>query len=399
MNVVPRLLFITNEPPQTGAAGSIILFRLLAEYPSDRLVVVTNRDRPAGSERLGCRYEFFPLKIDRLKNTRIWKWRTILRCLGATRFLQTSKLQALIGGFSPDLVLTVMQDSWYYELAARVAWRLGKPLVAFGHDLAHGFEPVPEILRASQFAKDRRFLKQCAAKLCVSRGMVRFFEQEFDVPASVLSPPRSATPISQSPERCRVLKTPGRLTLGYAGGLHYGYGEQMLAMLPVLRETGTVVEICGPEPTGHLRILGEAPDVFRFNGYFSPPEAAWSVLLERCDVLLQPYLNPPGPHHLQYQTHFPSKLGDCLALGIPILITGPADASGVEWCLAHPGSAVCVTDPGHAPLREALRGLRDSSKLRTDIARAGQKYGEDEFLLSRLQNDLKKHLLDCLPAQ
>lgn len=396
MSWLPRILFITNEAPQTGAAGSIILFRLLNDYPADRLWVVTNRQQPTGSERLACRYDFLPLKVDRLNNTRFWKWRAALRCLGLTKLLGTGRVKAKLGGFAPDLVVTVMQDSWYYEFAAKVARELDKPLAMFGHDLAHGFEPVPSPFRPLQLARDRKFLTQCAAKLCVSEGMVHFFKREFGVDASVLYPPRSATPVSQAPELCRSLKNPGRLTLGYAGGLHYGYGEQMLAMLPVFRETGTVVEVYGPEPTGHLSALKDASDVFHFNGYLSPPEAAWSALAERCDVLLQPYLNPPANHHLQYQTHFPSKLGDCLALGIPVLITGPADASGVAWCLAHPDSAVCVTDPSPAALRAALEELKKSPDLRVSIAKSGQIHSIHDFLLSDLQHDLNQNLMDCI---
>jgi glycosyltransferase involved in cell wall biosynthesis len=395
MSELPRLLVISNEAPQTGAAGSIILFRLFANYPAENILVVTNRPEPAGCERLPCRYDFLPLRIDQLNNTRFWKWKAALRAAGAAGLLGTSKLELLSAAFKPDLVVTVMQDSWYYEFAAKVARRIGKPLIMFGHDLAHGFEPVPAMFRRRQLARDRKFLTQCAAKLCVSEGMVRFFEREFGVAASVLYPPRSAEPVHQSPEFCRTLKTPGRLTLGYAGGLHYGYGEQMLAMLPVLRETGTIVEMFGPLPGGNLAVLKEATDVFHFNGYLSPPEAAWRALLDRCDALLQPYLNPPGGHHLQYQTHFPSKLGDCLALGIPLLITGPADASGVKWCLDHPGTALCVVDPRPERLKDALKTLRDDADARMRIATGGQEHGEADFLPCNLQLELHRRLLSC----
>lgn len=390
----PRLLFITNEPPQTGAAGSIIFFRLLGDYPPDRMLVVTNRVPAGGIERLPCRYEFLSLKVDRLNNTRFGHWKPSLRCLGATAWLRTKDIMARLGDFKPDLVVTLMQDSWYYEYAAKVARCMGKPMVMFGHDLAHGFEPVPAWLRGRQFARDRNFLNQCAAKLCVSEGMVHFFKKEFDVQAVVLYPPRSPDPVSQSPEKCRILKCPGRLTLGFAGGLHYGYGEQLLAMLPVLRETGTRVEMFGPLPSGFVSALKEATDVFHFNGYLSPPEAAWQAILGSCDALLQPYLNPPGNHHLQYQTHFPSKLGDCLSLGLPLLITGPADASGMEWCLSHPGAALCVTATDPSTLREALLKLKLNHDLRIQLAANGQRLGASFFAPTPLKKRLNEILQD-----
>jgi glycosyltransferase involved in cell wall biosynthesis len=397
MSDLPRILFITNEAPQTGAAGSIILFRLFKEYPADRLLVVTNSLQPSGSDRLSCRYEFLQLKLDLLKNTRFSEWRFIMRSLGASRLLGTSGLESLLVGFVPDVVVTVMQDSWYYDFAAKMAQRLRKPLIVFGHDLSHTFEPLPVVFRRRQLARDREFLTQCAVKLCVSEGMVRFFQQEFGVSSSVLYPPRSAHPINQSPELCRSLKTSGRLTIGFTGGLHYGYGQQLLEMLPIFRETRTFVEVFSPMPTASLDALKEASDVFKFNGYLSPPEAASLEILQRCDVLIQPYLmNPPENCRLHYQTHFPSKLGDYLSMGIPLLITGPPDASGMAWCLEHSGSALCVTDPNPAALRHALQLLKKDQELRVDIARGAQSLAREHFSLGALQTQLRNHLVKAV---
>ena len=170
---------------------------------------------------------------------------------------------------------------------------------------------------------------------------------------------------------CRTLKRPRHLTLGYAGGLHYGYGEQIAAMVPVLRATNTRLEIFGPTPSGNLAGLNDATDVLCFHGYAPTPEEAWAGLLARCDAVLLPYLNPPGGHHLQYQTHFPSKLGDMLALGVPLLITGPADASGVTWCQSNGLSEGVVTD--QSAFEAMLSKLSESAGLRIGLADQAKK--------------------------
>ncbi|MBW8782060.1 MAG: glycosyltransferase [Verrucomicrobia bacterium] len=367
---LPRILFLSNEAPHTAAAGAIIFHRLLQDYPADKLLVVTNSTLPTESGRLTCRYESLKLPVDRLNRTRLAHWRPILRALGGSALPRLGRVDALLRGFMPDVVVTLMQDSWFYDFAARYARARKLPLLLFIHDLAHGFEPVPSSLKELQLRRDRAVFQQAARRLCVSPGMTSHFQREFGIESEVCLPPRSDAPPTQDPEACRLLKTPGRLTLGYAGGLHYGYGEQLLQMLPILRETGTVVELFGSLPSGKVAALRNATDVLHFNGYSSSPEQAWCELLARCDAVLQPYLNPPGEHHLQYRTHFPSKLGDCLSLGLPLLITGPADASGVVWCLDHPGCALTVTSPGDLPA--ALKRLRNDADVRVMIARAAQ---------------------------
>ncbi len=368
----PRLLFITNEPPQTTGAGSIIFYRLFQHYPSDRIRVVTNAEIASAEKRLRCHYIHLPLMADRLNRTRFWLWRAGLRALGAPSAVRLRRIDRAAGEFRPDVVISLMQDPWYYDVATRYARQRRRPLILFIHDVPAGFAPVWPWLRPQQRRRDAEVYRQAFARLCVSPGMVAHFSASFQAEGEVLLPPRSDTPVSQSASACEQLKRPGTLTLGYAGGLHYGYGEQLMQMLPLLRETKTVVEVFGPMPGGHLSPLREASDVFRFNGYISPPEAAWQLLIDRCDVVLQPYLDPPGPHESQYRTHFPSKLGDCLSLGLPLLITGPSYASGVRWCAERPNAALIVTDPSPAAVLDAISRLKQEGQLRVKLAEKAQ---------------------------
>ena len=369
---LPRVLFLTNGAPHSAGAGAIVLQRLFSDYPPDRLLVVTNRLPPDGAGRLPCRYERLALAVDRFNRTRFWLWRPALRALGASRLPAIRRVDACLDGFRPQIVATLMQDSWYYDLAARYARRGGLPLVLFVHDLPDGFEPVAPWLKAAQQRRDAAVYRQAVHRFCISVPMRDHFRGQFDTDGEVLLPPRSDTPVVQTPDHCRRLKIPGRLTLGYAGGLHYGYGEQLLRMLPALHATGIRLELFGPTPAGAVAVLRESTDVFHFNGYISPPEEAWRRILEKCDAVLQPYLDPPGEHARQYRTHFPSKLGDALSLGLPLLITGPADASGVTWCRRHSDCALHAAGPAPESLVAALLRLRDEPALRIELARRAQ---------------------------
>ena len=395
---LPRVLFLTSEAPHTAAAGAIVFHRLFRDYPADRLLVVTNTPAPAGAGRLDCTYATMPLAVDRLNRTRFWPWRTAARVLGGASLIRLARVDRVLAGFIPDIVVTLMQDSWYYDLAARYARARGLPLVLFIHDVASGFEPVAAWLQPRQRKRDAAIYRQAARRLCISRGMADYFQREFGAAGEVLAPPRADDTPAQAPENCRRLKQGNRLTLGYAGGLHYGYGEQLLQMLPVLRRTGTAVEIFGPPPGGKLEALRAAGDVLHFHGYAPTPEEAWRGLLTRCDALLQPYLNPPGGHERQYLTHFPSKLGDCLASGLPLLVTGPAGASGMAWCLDHPGCALTVTSPEPTALDAALRRLNAEPELRVTLARAAQHHAAS-FDPAPLRAQLYALLSDVAPAR
>lgn len=391
---LPRVLFLANEAPHTAAAGAIFFHRLFRDYPTDRLLVVSNALLPADAGRLACRYATLPLIVDRLNRTRFWPWRPALRALGGPELINLHRVDRALGGFQPDVVVTLMQDSWYYDLAARYARQRGLPLILFIHDVASGFEPVAPWLRDRQRQRDGAVYRQAVQRWCISPGMVDFFQSEFRAGGEVMPPPRSEAPPTQPLGECRRLKRTGRLTLGYAGGLHYGYGEQLLQALPVLRATGTSLEMFCAPPGGKLAGLAAATDVVHFNGYAPTPEEAWRHLIAKCDAVLQPYLDPAGPHELQYRTHFPSKLGDCLSLGLPLLITGPAFASGVSWCLQHPGVALAVTEPGPAALTAALERLRDDADLRVSLATQALA-AATAFDASRLRARLHRTLLSA----
>ena len=395
---LPKIALITAEPPHTAAAGAILLHRLFADYPPDRLVVVTSHLPPPMADRLRCRYAHVPLRVDRLLKTRFWTWRTNLRALGAAAFLPCRPLDAALADFEPDVVASLMQDSWYFEYAANYARKRRLPLVLFIHDLPGGFEPVAPWLRDRQRQLDGRIYRQASRRLCISEPMRDHFRDIFGVDGDVLHPPRTEPPVAQSSEHCRHLKDPGHLTIGYAGGLHYGYGDQLRRMLPVLRATGTRVEYFGPKPAGANRVLAEATDVFHCNGYVSPPEAVWREILKRCDAVLQPYSNPLGQHELQCRTHFPSKLTDYLSLGLPVIVTGPAEASGIAWCLRHPASAMTITDPAPAALIAGLRELAADATLRETLAR-GAHAAAVEFDAGPLRAQLYNALPDAAAAR
>jgi glycosyltransferase involved in cell wall biosynthesis len=144
----------------------------------------------------------------------------------------------------------------------------------------------------------------------------------------------SAQATDSSPVTRDSLQASAPLTLGYAGSVAYGYGEELVRLIPLLREVGARLRMFSPKPTGILDELNHATDVVEICGY-RPALEAWKEIKESCDAVILPYSNPAGKYELLYRTHFPSKLSEYLALGMPVVVCGPEFATGLRYAQAE----------------------------------------------------------------
>jgi glycosyltransferase involved in cell wall biosynthesis len=103
-------------------------------------------------------------------------------------------------------------------------------------------------------------------------------------------------------------------------------------------------------------------------GGFPTTEELWARVKAECDAVWLPYADDAHFEPL-YRTHFPSKLTEYMALGMPVLISGPPYATGVRWGIAHSSAALTVADESIGGLRHAAGRLRDDPSLRTSLAR------------------------------
>ena len=381
---LPRLLVLSQTIPQTVYAGSILLYRLLQGYPLERLLVAGPAPHPS-ARLLGCRAEGLRLSLGRLERTRLSR---LVRSLRAWRLLPGPRLGAAdraVRHFRPEVVVTVMQVQPYYHLAYRYARKHGLPLVLLVHDLAEVFEPVYRWASGRQERRNAEVYRYAARRLCVSPEMGRHLEAKFGVPGEVLYPNRSEDLTPRPAAEALALKQPPHLTLGYAGALGYGYERQMEAMLPAFRETGSRLNLYTFD-----RPPWASPDVVSFRGY-AEAAVTWARVKAECDAVLLPYPWAAGQQDL-YRTHFPSKLTEYLALGMPVLILGPAHATGVKWGLANRSAAVTVSDDDPAAWVAALRRLRDEPALRRSLGEQAVAAGDRDFDPAGIRRQFLAHL-------
>lgn len=370
----PRVLVLSQVIPETRFAGSVVLYRLFQGFSADSLLVAGPRPQ-ADSEILGCQYVELPPRMQRLTRTRLAR---LLRSLQATNLVPGvqcgAEAQAAIETFEPEVVVTVMQTQAYYKLAYEYARRRGIPLVLIVHDLAEKFEPVYRWAAVPQRRQNAVVYRQAAARLCVSPQMAAHLNQKFGAPGDVLYPNRSEDLTPRAAEESLQLRNAGVLTIGYAGSLAYGYGNQLERMTPAFAAAGARLRLY----TSAKPSWANAPTV-EWCGFAESPLTTWRRIQAECDAVILPYDWQAADLTDLYQTHFPSKLTEYLALGMPVLVFGPEQATGVRWALEHPAAAVAVTAENPKAWSAALTKVRRSSELRYQLAKQSVVSGLVDF--------------------
>jgi hypothetical protein len=218
----PRVLILSEEIPQTVHAGGIILHRLFAGYGGatasleieDRRLEMGDEGRASNSELpssgssaaklfvigptphpeaklLDCPYRELRMPLQRLEKTRFNRWKRSLQAVGLIPLPSHRRVQRLLEGFRPEVVVSVMQGTPFISVAARTARAFGVPLVLIVHDLNEEFERVFPWAKRALFEKNREVYRAASRRLCVSPEMAAFLGKRYGVPGEVMYPNRS----------------------------------------------------------------------------------------------------------------------------------------------------------------------------------------------------------------
>jgi glycosyltransferase involved in cell wall biosynthesis len=315
--------------------------------------------------------------MSRLDYTRLASLKRSLESIGLLGRIPLRRVDAAVGRFHPEVVVSVMERHDYVDAARRFCGAHGLPLVLIVHDRLESFELVYPGFRRAQLAANARVYRSAVARLCVSPQMVTSLDRVYGAQGTVLYPNRSADLRPRAVDRSRSLVSPPGLTLGYCGSLAYGYGDRIKDVMPVLARHGAQLRIYS-----HDR-LGVSIDGIVECGGFGPDDL-WPRVQQECDVVWLPYAYDARSRRL-YETHFPSKLTEYVALGMPVLITGPSYATGVDWGARHAGAVVTLVDETPDDIAAVVRRLREVAALRVSLAEAVRLGGRefDPFVLRR----------------
>ena len=268
------------------------------------------------------------------------------------------KVRALLDSFSPQAVLTVAHG-YTWLTAARYAERAGLPLHLIVHDDWPRVAPARRMVErhfAGSIARRRRV---CACR----HSWPRSTSAATAPSGTVLLPARAPDARAFDGVATRLHGAHGGPVFAFAGTINSsGYVRLLQQLAEQLARHGGTLLIFGPLTPAQAAGAGLTAPNIRLAGLLPSGE-----LLERlradADVLFVP-MSFAAEDRSNMRMSFPSKLTDYTAVGLPLLICGPADCSAVRWAQANDGVAEVVTSEDAAAMRAAvdrLCGDRESS--------------------------------------
>lgn len=375
-----NLLYVGDVPVEASYHGSALLHRLLSDYPPERLTILETGAESEIIRRLPrVNYISRPIGNPRWLNTRFHPYAVAWFSHAGMRI--GPKIAHSLNGFRVEGVLTVAHGFGWLA-AARIAEERRVPLHLMIHD---DWPRAADIAPAFRKWLDARFgdvYRQAQSRLCVSPAMSKFYQERYGEPAQVIYPSRAADcpGFEEPPERLSHNDKP--FTIAFAGTINSnGYIHALLALENALKAVGGRLLIFGPLTSDVGREVGFDDQHTEVCGLLS-----WSDLMARlrdeADALFIP-MSFDASERANMEMAFPSKLADCTATGLPLLIYGPSYCSAVVWARENQGVAEVVEV--EAPLGEAIKRLANDPAHRVSLGKRALDVGRAYFLHDRVQ--------------
>lgn len=295
---------------------------------------------------------------------------------------------------SIDGLLIVDRDSWILNRCRAAAERLRIP--AF-HELTEFLEYTPTS-GVRNLVESRLLLaelRRLSGVLSISTALQRFLGSN-GVPRVALT-----GPCVDARGWCfsRRLTLSDTLRVGYAGSLSQPK-DGVLDLLEVIRRTRLLLpdmevrlDVVGGSTdelavaVAHAKDLGIAHDI-RFHGKVRADAVA--PLLEGCHVLVL-----PRPASRQAEGGFPTKLGEYLATGRPVVTTSVGDIPKY----LQPDITCLMVPPGNLHLMsEAIASVATDYVHAESIGRAGQQLTQTTFHPRRVADALLQFVASFSPS-
>jgi len=392
--MLPRMLYVGDVPVEASYHGSALLYRLLSDYPTDRLTIVETATQSEPNRRvLNIPYFSYPIAKSRWLNTRLHPyavaWYTEVGGQIGPRIAQS--VVEFGFNFDFDCVLTVAHG-FGWQAAASIARKRKAPL----HLIVHDDWP-----RASQIASswrrwlDERFARvyrQAQSRMCVSPSMSRYYEERYGAPAEVIYPSRAVECPDYEDPPAHLSRNDKPFTIAFAGTINSdGYIQALLSLQDSLKAVRGRLLIFGPLTADAAQQVGLRDPNTEICGLVSSSELL-KRLREEADTLFVPMSFAPSDR-ANMEMAFPSKLADYTATGVPLLIYGPGYCSAVAWARENPGASECVES--ERGLDEAIQRLANDSNHRVAFGKRALEVGRQYFS----HTHVKELFYQCISVQ
>jgi glycosyltransferase involved in cell wall biosynthesis len=375
--ILPRLVYLGDVPVEATAHGSALLYRLLQDYPPEKLrILEANVQEPAPSRRLpGVYYRRISLGWTRPLRSRFSPlWAVWLSYVALAR---ARRIGRPLQGFGPEAVLTV-HHGYSWLTAARFAARRNLALHLILHDDWNHMVALPHPWRLWLDGEFGEIYRQAASRLCVSDYMVEEYRRRYGATGTVLHPSRAKDcPKFDGPPQ-RLLQPPKAFTVAYAGNIFSrGYWDALRRAAEALLPMDGRLLVYSPHTRQQALANGLTTANVECRGFMRSEDLV-SRLRDEADALFIPMSFEESDQE-NMRISFPSKLADATIPGVPLLIYGPPYCSAVRWARQNHGVAEVVDRPDPTSLGDALRRMMTHSDHRFQLGRAAIECGRKYF--------------------
>ena len=374
--MLPRLLYVGDVPVENSYHGSALLHRLLASYPPDRLSVIETAVPSLPSRRLPhVNYLSQPLAKQRWLNTRFHPQAVAWFSRAATR--RGPQISSLLNGFKCQSVLTVAHGFGWLA-AADLAAKRNVPLHLVVHD---DWPRVANVKPAFSEWIDGKFAnvyRQARSRICASPAMRAAYQTRYGVGAEVLYPIRAAElPGFDAPPE-RLGRNDVQFTVAFAGSINsVGYVKALVRLQHALESVDGRLLIFGPLTANEAQRVGLDSPRTIVRGMMNARELMTRLRGEAHGLFVPMSFEPADRANMELA--FPSKLADCTAVGLPLLIYGPPYCSAAAWALANGCVGEVVTTDEGPDLSQALERLTRDPLWRVELGRRALEVGRQYF--------------------
>lgn len=386
MTARPRVLYVSSLLAQNTTSGALLLHRHFSQA-EPRFEIFHAHDHATMVE--DAHHVRLPLRPlwSRIQSTRWFKffW-SINHALGCS--VSPDALDAVVRRLRPEVLVTVGEGPMI-PAVRRLAQRTQLPLVSVFHDWASNWLPAAPWVKRLVDRQIRALAQASKVNLCISRAFRIELGSHAD---SWFLPPIPASPGTDLQLAHAERETGTGFTAVYAGVMHDLYREEIDGLAGALLATGDtgLLRAYGPHPPS-TGLLADGPAETRalYGGFLKG--APFERTLSAADALV--VISPFGAGWRKIaQFSFPSKIPEYCRFGKPLLVWGPPDSTAVAWA-RESGAALVVTDSSPAAAAAALRQLRDTPALQSELAAGAVRAAATTFAPARLQHLFEHSLL------
>jgi glycosyltransferase involved in cell wall biosynthesis len=366
----PRMLIVWSWLPCNSTGAGILMRRLFADYPPDRLWALTSTqstrntapfdpappaERQVPVPEIQIRRKWLD-KLALLLNRLLLPW-TVWH---GVRLARKEKIEA---------ILTVPWD--HFTIAAYLIHKFtGLPLYMYVMDDPVGarkFGGLQPILYAMLMP---RIARACKRVWGVSKGMCEYFERTYGVKCLPLLPLLDLKAFQRKIRKAH--RTDNSFHIVFTGSIYSAQVDAVNRLVRVVdrqptcndgSQAGMQLTLYTSSPASALETMGLVGNNVHRDEVRQEDVAC---VMAEADVAFLPLSFEPKMRHV-VETSLPSKIAEYLAAGLPILAHAPPSSTVARYCRKYECGLV-VDAPDEGLLQGALLRLKSDAALRHELS-------------------------------